>query len=109
MQVLIKVLISVTVILVATSVGEKRPSAAGLIDVMPFTGDLVLVWMHLENNGDPHIMQDSARGALWGIFTQHPLFPGGIFLLQKTAFPSHRSRIKLWHMAYCCLSPSVGP
>jgi len=67
MQIAIKIILSVVIILVATTVGKKLPSAAGLIGVMPLTGALVLVWMYLENKGDPDVMQDFARGALWGI------------------------------------------
>ncbi|MFO8083774.1 MAG: glycosyltransferase [Desulfobacterales bacterium] len=52
MQTLIKVIISVAIILAATAIGKKLPSTAGLIGVMPITGALVLVWMHLENKDD---------------------------------------------------------
>ena len=67
MQVLIKVIISLSVIIAATAIGKKLPSAAGLIAVMPLTGALVLVWVYLENNGDPQTMQNFAKGAQWGI------------------------------------------
>ena len=67
MQLLIKVLLSVAVILIATAIGKKMPSTAGLIGVMPLTGALVLVWMYLDNKGDSRIMEDFTRGALWGI------------------------------------------
>jgi len=67
MQTLVKVVISVVVILAATAIGKRLPSTAGLIGVMPLTGALVLVWMHLENRGDPEVMQNFAKGALWGI------------------------------------------
>ncbi len=67
MQILLKVLISVAIILTATAVGKKFPSVAGLVAVMPLTGALVLVWMYLENKGDPAIMQKFTRGALWGM------------------------------------------
>jgi uncharacterized membrane protein (GlpM family) len=67
MQIIIRAIISVTVILLATEIGKKIPSAAGLIGVMPLTGALVLVWLYLENKGDPVIMQDFTRGAIWGI------------------------------------------
>jgi uncharacterized membrane protein (GlpM family) len=66
MQILIKAILSVAIILTATAVGKRLPSAAGLIGVMPLTGALVLVWMYLENKGNPKIMQDFAKGALWG-------------------------------------------
>ena len=67
MQLLVKTIVSVVVILTATSIGKKLPSAAGLIGVMPLTGALVLVWMYLENKGDPGVMQEFTQGALWGI------------------------------------------
>jgi uncharacterized membrane protein (GlpM family) len=67
MQVLVKAVLSVAIILIATALGKRLPSAAGLIGVMPLTGALVLVWMYQENKGNPEIMQDFAKGALWGI------------------------------------------
>jgi uncharacterized membrane protein (GlpM family) len=67
MQLIIKAALSVIIIFLATAIGKKIPSAAGLIGVMPLTGALVLVWMYLENKGDPTIMQDFTRGAIWGI------------------------------------------
>jgi len=42
----------VIIILAATAIGKKLPSAAGLIGVMPLTGALVLAWMYLENRGE---------------------------------------------------------
>ena len=67
MQILIKVIISAAIILVATAIGKKFPSTAGLIGVMPLTGVLILVWMYVENKGDPKVMQEFTIGALWGI------------------------------------------
>jgi uncharacterized membrane protein (GlpM family) len=67
MQILVKILISVAVIVAATIIGRKLPSFAGLIAVMPLTGALILVWMYLENKGDPIVMQEFTKGALWGI------------------------------------------
>lgn len=67
MQILIKVVVSVAIILSATAIGKKLPSTAGLIGVMPLAGAIVLVWMYLESNGDPNVMQEFAKGALWGI------------------------------------------
>jgi hypothetical protein len=52
MQILIKVALSVIIILAATAIGKKLPSAAGLIGVMPLTGPLGLAWMYLENRGE---------------------------------------------------------
>ncbi len=67
MQILIKAVLSVVIILAATAVGKKLPSTAGLIGVMPLAGALVLIWMYLENEGNPKVMQSFTKGALWGI------------------------------------------
>ena len=67
MQILIKVVFSIVIILVATAIAKKFPSAAGLIAVMPLTGALVLFWVYLENKGNAEVMQAFAKGALWGI------------------------------------------
>jgi uncharacterized membrane protein (GlpM family) len=67
MQILIKAVLSVGIILAATAIGKKLPSTAGLIGVMPLAGALVLIWMYLENEGNPELMQSFTKGALWGI------------------------------------------
>ena len=67
MQILLKIVLSVFIILLATAIAKKFPSAAGLIAVMPLTGALVLVWVYLENKGNAETMQSFAKGALWGI------------------------------------------
>ena len=67
MQFVIKICLSIIIILTATAIGRRMPSLAGLIGVMPLTGALVLVWMHIENQGDPAIMNSFVKGALWGI------------------------------------------
>lgn len=83
MQTLIKVILSVAIILAATAIGRKFPSTAGLIGVMPLTGALVLAWMYLENKGDPRIMQEFARGALWGILPSILFFLVAFFCFKK--------------------------
>lgn len=67
MQILIKIGVSLAIILIATAIGRKLPVTAGLIGVMPLTGALVLIWMYLENQGNPAIMQAFTKGALWGM------------------------------------------
>jgi len=83
MQTLTKVVISLVVILVATAIGKKQPSMAGLIGVMPLTGALVLVWMYLENKRDPEIMQSFTKGALWGILPSILFFLMAFFCFRK--------------------------
>jgi uncharacterized membrane protein (GlpM family) len=67
MQILLKIVLSVAIILAATGISRRLPSTAGLIGVMPLVGALVLVWVYVENKGDPRIMQDFTKGAIWGI------------------------------------------
>jgi uncharacterized membrane protein (GlpM family) len=67
MQVLIKVVLSVVIILAATAIAKRFPSAAGLLAVMPLTSALVLIWIYIEHKGNPDVMQAFAKGALWGI------------------------------------------
>lgn len=83
MQILIKVILSVAVILTATAIGKRFPSAAGLVGVMPLTGALVLVWMYVENKGNPEIMQNFAKGALWGILPSILFFLVALFCFKK--------------------------
>jgi hypothetical protein len=94
MQILVKTIVSVVVIIAATGIGKKLPSAAGLIGVMPLTGALVLVWMYLENKGDPDVMQDFTEGALWGILPSI-LFFLAAFLCFKTPWPTAKAIFSL--------------
>lgn len=85
MQLLIKIIISVAIILIATGIAKKFPSLAGLIAVMPLTGALVLVWVYLENSGNPQVMQVFAKGALWGILPSILFFLIAFLCLKKEA------------------------
>ncbi len=67
MQFIVKLCFSLSVIVIATAIGKKFPSAGGLIAVMPLTGALVLVWIHLETQGDPVVMQAFSKSAVLGI------------------------------------------
>ncbi len=86
MQTAIKIALSLIIILVATGIAKKLPSLAGLIGVMPLTGALVLVWVYLENKGDPRIMQTFAKGALWGILPSILFFVAALLCFRK-GFP----------------------
>jgi uncharacterized membrane protein (GlpM family) len=83
MQMLIKVALSAAIILLATAVARRFPSVAGLIGVMPLTGALVLVWVYLENEGDPQVMQSFAKGAFWGILPTLLFFFVAFWCLKK--------------------------
>ena len=83
MQILIKSAFSLVIILVATGIGKKFPSLAGLIGVMPLTGALVLVWMHLENRGNPDVMLAFTKGVLWGILPSIFFFLAALFCFKR--------------------------
>ena len=83
MQTLLKVTLSIVIILVATAIAKKFPSAAGLIAVMPLTGALVLLWVYLENKGNAEVMQTFAKGALWGILPSILFFLVALLCFKK--------------------------
>lgn len=83
MHLLIKIGLSVAIILTATAVGKRLPSAAGLIGVMPLTGALVLVWLYLEKKGDSETMVSFTRGALWGIVPSVLFFVVALICFQR--------------------------
>ncbi|HEY3275385.1 MAG TPA: DUF3147 family protein [Syntrophorhabdaceae bacterium] len=67
MALLIKAVLSLLIIFGATAIAGKFPSTGGLIAVMPLTGAIVLLWVHIESKGNTAIMQAFTKGALWGI------------------------------------------
>ena len=83
MQIIIKIILSLIIIIIATGIARKFPSAAGLIGVMPMTGALVLVWVYIENKGNSVIMQDFTKGALWGILPSMLFFLTAFFCFKK--------------------------
>ena len=83
-QTLLKVAISLAIILLCTELGRRVPSLGGLVAVMPLTGLLVLIWLHVENRGDPAVMVRYAEGAFWGILPSM-LF----FLVAYVCFKNH--------------------
>jgi uncharacterized membrane protein (GlpM family) len=66
-QYTLKLLVTVGIVILATQVGKKFPSLAGLIATMPLTGLLVLIWIYSDNPGDRDLMIGYTRGALFGI------------------------------------------
>jgi uncharacterized membrane protein (GlpM family) len=83
MQILVKVSFSVGIILLATTIAKRFPSAAGLIGVMPLTGALVLVWVYRENRGNPEVMRRFAEGALFGMLPTILFFLVAFFCFRK--------------------------
>ncbi len=83
MQLILKLTLSLTVILAATTLAKRFPSLAGLIGVMPLTGALVLAWVYLENRGDAKVMQSFVRGALFGFLPSILFFFTAYLCLKK--------------------------
>lgn len=93
----VKLLLSVGIILLATQIGRKAPTLAGLIAVMPLTSLLVLLWLYWDHPGDFAIMTDYCSGALLGIV------PTVLFFLM--ALVCFRRHLPLW--AVLCASFAV--
>lgn len=87
MQILIKIIFSLSIIVGATMMAKKLPATAGLIGVMPLTGALTLVWVYLENKDNPNVLQEFSLGALFG------LLPTLLFFL--TAFVCFKKHLTL--------------
>ncbi|MBN1163098.1 MAG: DUF3147 family protein [Candidatus Krumholzibacteriota bacterium] len=67
MQTAFKLALSLAVILLCTQIGKRFPSLAGLIATMPLTSLLVLVWLYSDNPDNSRLLENYARGAMWGI------------------------------------------
>jgi uncharacterized membrane protein (GlpM family) len=74
MLIVIKIVISVSVILTCTWVGKRFPSLGGLLAVMPLTGLLVMVFLYFGTEKDSEKMLEYNRGALWGIIPSMMFF-----------------------------------
>jgi hypothetical protein len=83
MQIFIKIFLSLGIILAATEIAKKMPSLAGLLAVMPLTGALILVWVHLENHGNPEVMQAFTRSAFFGILPTLLFFLAALICYRK--------------------------
>ena len=79
----IKVAVSVAVILLATQIGRKAPTLAGLVAVMPLTSLLVLLWLYWDHPGDFALMSDYCGGALLGIIPTVLFFLTALFCFRR--------------------------
>ncbi len=84
----IKLLLSLLVILLATQIGRKVPTLAGLIAVMPLTSLIVLLWLYSDHPGDVSLLIGYCEGALLGIV------PTILFFV--TALLCFRRHLPLW-------------
>ncbi|MFC1635310.1 DUF3147 family protein [Planctomycetota bacterium] len=88
MRFVIKLVISVSIILLCTQIGRRFPTLAGLIAVMPLTGLIVLLWLYSDNPSNSALMIQYTKGALWGIV------PSVLFFL--VAFICFHKHLPLW-------------
>ncbi len=79
----VKLSISVAVILLATQIGRKAPTLAGLVAVMPLTSLLVLLWLYWDHPGDFALMVDYCSGALLGIVPTILFFVTALFCFRR--------------------------
>ncbi len=84
----IKLLLSLLVILLATQIGRKVPTLAGLIAVMPLTSLVALLWLYSDHPGDVSLMAGYCEGVLLGIV------PTILFFV--TALLCFRRHLPLW-------------
>lgn len=83
MQFALKLIASLALILIASQVGRRYPSAAGLIATMPLTSLIVLMWLYTDKPSDTAALAEYARGALWGIGPTILFFLVAWFCLRK--------------------------
>ncbi|MFH1460255.1 MAG: DUF3147 family protein [Candidatus Omnitrophota bacterium] len=83
MQYLIKLVVSLSIILLCTTVGKKFPTLAGLLATVPLTSLLVLIWLYLDNKQDYVILLKYTKGVLWGIIPSVFFFICVSFCLKK--------------------------
>ncbi len=88
MQLLLKIIISLSIILICTYLGKRLPSLSGLIATMPLTGLIVLILLYSENKEDYPLLTKYTEGALWGILPSILFFLVAFILFkQKISFP----------------------
>ncbi len=83
MHLMIKIMISLVIIVAASELAKKIPSAAGLIGVMPLTGALVLAWVYIDSAGDARVMEQFTRGALWGMLPSLLFFAAALLCFKR--------------------------
>jgi len=83
MKFFIKLLISISIIILCTQIGKKVPTLAGLIATAPITSLIVLLWLYSDNRGDFVLMTDFTKGVLWGIIPTILFFAAAYLCFRK--------------------------
>jgi hypothetical protein len=79
----VKLLLSLSVIVLATQIGRRLPTLAGLIAVMPLTSLLVLLWLYWDYPGDFARLTGYCEGALLGIVPTLLFFVAALLCLRR--------------------------
>ncbi len=79
----VKLLLSLLVILLATQIGRKVPTLAGLIAVMPLTSLIVLLWLYSDHPSDVSLLIGYCEGALLGILPTILFFITALFCFRR--------------------------
>ena len=74
MHFFIKLLASVSIVVVSSQIARKLPTLGGLIATMPLTGVIVLLWVYTDNPGNAPLLQNYTKGAVFGILPSIAFF-----------------------------------
>jgi len=67
MQLVLKIVISLLIITIASEIGKRFPTLSGLIATMPLTTLIVMFWIYYENNGNHTLLTKYTTGVIFGI------------------------------------------
>ncbi len=83
MDLIFKIIFSLIIILLATFIARKIRTLAGLIATMPLTALIVMILIHLDNQGNRKIMVDYTIGAVYGILPSMFFFVAAFYSFKK--------------------------
>jgi uncharacterized membrane protein (GlpM family) len=65
-QTIIKIVITMILIIIASELSKRYPTFGGLIATMPLTTLMVLVWLSIDGK-ENDVLMNYCKGAVWGI------------------------------------------
>ncbi len=72
-QLVVKFLVSALLILVASEIAKRTGRMGALIAALPFVAIMVMVWLHVENQGNQKI-GEYAHFTFWYVIPTLPMF-----------------------------------
>jgi hypothetical protein len=67
MQLILKIIITLFVIIIASELGKRYPHFGGLIATMPITTLIILLWLNYETKTNYLILINFTKGVIFGI------------------------------------------